>query len=26
LEADEGMYRIRALQREPKSFSYKELH
>jgi TnpA family transposase len=25
LEADEGMYRIRALQREPKSFSYKEL-
>ncbi len=26
LEADEGLYRIRALQREPKSFSYKELH
>ena len=26
LEAEEGMYRIRTLQREPRSFSYKELH
>ncbi len=25
LEADEGMYRIRTLQREPRSFRYKEL-